>query len=587
MLAGVLPFMASDPMEWFHCHMARQPRPPGERRKEVPESVSAIVLKLLAKSPEERYQTAAGLEADLRRCLRDLESLGQIDPFPLGAHDASEWLLILEKLYGRDRESKALLEAFDRVVAHGTPELVLVSGSSGIGKSSIVNELHKAIVWPRGIFISGKFDQHKRDIPYATLAQAFETLVRQILGKNELEVGRWRDAIRDAVGLNGQLVVNLIPKLELMIGKQAPAAWLSPPQAQNRFQAVFRAFLGVFARKEHPVALFLDDLQWLDAATLKLLQHLVTHSDVRHFLLIGAYRDNEVNPSHPLMLGLDSIRKAKATVRDIALAPLSLDDLGQLIADSLHQERTHTEPLARLIHEKTAGNPFFAIQFLTALAEERFLEFDPREGAWQWDVNRIRARRITENVVDLLVGKLTRLPDITRETIKQIASLGNSAETAALTMVRGGSENELHSDLRAALREGLVVRLGGSYRFAHDGIQEAAYSLIPEEMRAEVHLQIGRLLMVRMSADELAENIFDVVNQFNRGAALICELDEKHCVAELNLRAGRKAKASTAYAAACTYLSAGMALVNREDWERRYELMFSLWLLRAECEFLF
>jgi PAS domain S-box-containing protein len=586
MLAGVLPFTASDPIEWVHCHIARQPRPPGKRRKEVPESLSAIVLKLLAKSPEERYQTAAGLEADFRRCLADWESLGRIDPFLLGTHDASDRLLIPEKLYGRDRESKALLEAFDRVVARGTPELVLVSGYSGIGKSSVVNELRKAIVLPRGIFISGKFDQHRRDIPYATLAQAFETLVRQILSKNELEIGRWRDAIRDAVGLNGQLVVNVIPELELIIGKQAAAPELSPQEAQNRFQAVFRAFLAVFARKEHPLTLFLDDLQWLDAATLKLLEHLVTHSDVQHFLLIGAYRDNEVSPSHPLMLSLDLIRKAKAAVRDIALAPLSLDDVSQLIAESLHQERTRTEPLARLVHEKTAGNPFFAIQFLTALAEERLLEFDPREGAWRWDVNRIRARRITENVVDLLVRKLTRLPDITRETLKQIASLGNSAETTTLVMVRGGPENELHSDLRAALHEGLIVRLGGSYRFVHDGIQEAAYSLIPEQMRAEVHLQIGRLLMVRMSADELSENIFDVVNQLNRGAALICELNEKHCAAELNLRAGRKAKASTAYAAACTYLSAGMALVNREDWERRYGLVFSLWLLRAECELL-
>src|ERR1700716_2687819 len=270
MLAGVLPFNASDPIEWVHCHIARQPRPPGKWRKEVPESLSAIVLKLLAKSPEDRYQTAAGLEVGLKRCLADWESCGRIDPFLLGAHDASDRLLVPEKLYGRDRESKALLEAFDRVVAHGTPELVLVSGYSGIGKSSVVNELHKAIVLPRGIFISGKFDQYKRDIPYATFAQAFETLVRQILSKNEQEVGRWRDAIRDAVGVNGQLVVNLVPELELIIGKQATVPELPPQEAQNRFQTVFRAFLEVFARKEHPLALFLDDLQWLDAAPLKL-----------------------------------------------------------------------------------------------------------------------------------------------------------------------------------------------------------------------------------------------------------------------------------------------------------------------------
>jgi serine/threonine protein kinase len=260
MLTGVLPFTASDPIEWVHCHIAREPTPPAERSKEIPEALSTIVLKLLSKTPEERYQTGAGLEADFRRCLADWESLGRIDSFLIGAHDASDRFLIPEKLYGRDRESEALLEAFDRVVACGTPELVLVSGYSGIGKSSVVNELHKAIVLPRGIFISGKFDQYKGDIPYATLAQAFQTLVRQVLSKGESEVGRWRDAIRDAVGLNGQLVVSLIPELELIIGKQAPVPEFPPQEAENRFQAVFRAFLGAFARKEHPLALFLDDL---------------------------------------------------------------------------------------------------------------------------------------------------------------------------------------------------------------------------------------------------------------------------------------------------------------------------------------
>ena len=282
MLTGALPFTASDPLEWVHCHIAREPATPEERRKGVPEALSAVVLKLLAKTPEERYQTAAGLEADLRRCLEDWESLGRIEPFVTGAHDASDRLAIPEKLYGRDRERTELLEAFDRVAASGTPEMVLVSGYSGIGKSSVVNELHRAIVLPRGIFISGKFDQYKRDIPYATLAQAFRTLVRQILSKNEAEVGRWRDAILNALTSNGHLIVNLIPELELVIGEQPSVPELPPQDAENRFQAVFRALLGVFARKEHPLALFLDDLQWLDAATLKLLEHLVTHPDVRH-----------------------------------------------------------------------------------------------------------------------------------------------------------------------------------------------------------------------------------------------------------------------------------------------------------------
>ncbi|MBV9297801.1 MAG: serine/threonine-protein kinase PknK, partial [Verrucomicrobia bacterium] len=586
MLTGVLPFSVSDPIDWVHCHIARRPPPPTMRRRDVPEALSAIVLKLLGKTAEERYQTAAGLETDLRKCLRDWESLGRVDPFPLGTRDLSGRLLIPEKLYGRDREIKTLLEAFDRVVARGAPEFVLVSGYSGVGKSSVINELHKAIVLPRGIFISGKADQYKRDIPYAPLAQAFQTLVRQILSNSDVQVGGWRDAIRNAVGRNGQLVVNLIPELEFIIGKQAPVPELPPREAETRFQAVFRAFIGVFAQMEHPLALFLDDLQWLDAGTLKLLEHLITYPDVRHLLLIGAYRDNEVSLSHPLMLMLDSIRKTDAILQDIVLAPLSLDDVGQLITDSLHQERARTEPLSRLVHQKTAGNPFFAIQFLTALAEERLLEFDRCEADWRWDIDHIRAKRITDNVVDLIIGKMNRLPDAAREALKQLSCLGNEAETFLLTMVQGASEEEIHSDLRDAVQEGFVVCLGGSYRFGHDRIQEAAYALIPEKMRAEVHLRIGRLLMSRMSADERAENIFDVANQLNRGAALISDPTEKQRVAELNLRAGKKAKASMAYDAASTYLSVGGALLDPEEWERRHEFVFGFWLLRAECEFL-
>jgi predicted ATPase len=585
-LTGGLPFTASDPIEWVHCHIARQPVPPAELRSEVPTALSAIVMKLLAKTPEERYQSAAGLESDLRKCLGDWESFGRIDPFPLGADDASDRLLIPEKLYGRERDSAELLEAFERVVMRGAPEFVLVSGYSGVGKSSVVNELHKAIVLPRAIFISGKLDQYKRDVPYATLAQAFQTLVRQILSKNEVELGHWRDAILDAVGLNGELVVNIIPDLELVIGKQAPTPELPAQEAQNRFQAVFRAFLGVFARKEHPLVLFLDDLQWLDRATLNLLEHLITHPDLRHLLLIGAYRDNEVSPSHPLMLMLDSIRKTGAPVRDIVLAPLSLYDVGRLIADSLRQEHTRTESLARVVHEKTAGNPFFTIQFLTTLAEERLLEFDRHEAAWRYDTDRIRAERSTDNVVDLVVGKLNRFPDNTLEILKVLACLGNSAEAAVLSMVHGRAEEEIHSDLREAIRGGFVVQLAGSYNFVHDRVEEAAYSLIPEELRAEVHLRIGRLLMARLPADEIAKNIFYVVNQLNRGVALVSDSNEKEHVVELNLCAGKKAKASSAYATACSYLSVAMTLLGHEYWKDRYDLAFGLWLERAECEFL-
>ena len=311
MLTGVLPFAAADPLEWVHCHIARQPVPPADRR-EVPEPLSAIVMRLLAKNAEDRYQTAEGLAGDLRRCLAQWQTQGRIDSFPLGADDLPDRLLIPEKLYGRERETDALLAAFDRVVSQGTAELVLVSGYSGVGKSSVVNELHKALVPPRGLFAAGKFDQYKRDVPYATLAQAFQMLVRQILVASEAEVDRWRHALLEALGPNGQLMVNLIPEVEFVIGKQPPVAELPPQEARGRFQLVFRRFLGAFARPEHPLALFLDDLQWLDTATLELLERLITDPDMRHVLLIGAYRDNEVSSSHPLMRTLAAIRDAGA-----------------------------------------------------------------------------------------------------------------------------------------------------------------------------------------------------------------------------------------------------------------------------------
>src|SRR5882724_7729013 len=377
MLTGTLPFTAADPMEWVHCHIARQPVPPDERVARIPGPLSAMVMKLLAKTAEDRYQTAAGVEADLRRCLAAWESFGRIDPFPPGTQDASDRLMIPERLYGREREIETLLASFDRVLANGTSELVLVSGYAGIGKSSVVNELHKVFVPPRGIFASGKFDQYKRDIPYATLVQAFRSLVRPLLGQGEAELGRWRDALHEALGQNGQLIVNHVPELELVIGKQPPVPDLPPQDAQNRFQMVIRRFLGVFARKEHPLALFLDDLQWLDTATLDLLEHLITHAGVQHLLLVGAYRDNEIDPAHPLMRTLEVIRKAGVRVHEIVLAPLGLDDVGQLAADAMRCESERVRPLAQLVQEKTGGNPFFAIQFFTALAEEGLLAFDP------------------------------------------------------------------------------------------------------------------------------------------------------------------------------------------------------------------
>jgi PAS domain S-box-containing protein len=585
MLTGHLPFDAADPLEWVHCHIARQPTPPGDYAA-VPEPLSAIAMKLLAKSAEERYQTAAGLEADLQHCLAEWETKGRIDPFLLSAHDVTDRLLIPEKLYGRESEINELLTAFDRVVTQATPELVLVSGYSGIGKSSVVNELHKVLVPSRGLFAAGKFDQYKRDIPYATLAQAFQTLVRLILVKSEAEVERWRGSLQDAVGPNGQLIINLISEVEFLIGKQPPVAELPPRDAQNRFQLVFRRFLAAFAQKEHPLALFLDDLQWMDAASLELLEHLVTHSEVRHLLLVGAYRDNEVSLAHPLLRTLETIRGAGARVQEIVLAPLGLDDVGQLLADALHCELECARPLAQLVQEKTGGNPFFAIQFFTALAEEGLLAFDSVARAWQWDINRIRAKNYTDNVVDFMSRKLMRLSAPTQEVLKALACLGNVAELATLAMVRRETEEAMDVALQEAVRAGLVFQQEGTYKFLHDRIQQAAYSLIPEDRRAEVHLHIGRVLLASMTADERPEHLFEVANQFNRGAALLGVREEKTQVATIELRAGRKAKASAAYASAREYFSAGMALLDEQFWSDQHELTFRLWLERAECELL-
>jgi PAS domain S-box-containing protein len=586
MLTGALPFMASDPMEWVHCHIARQPVPPIERLKDVPVTVSAIVSKLLAKTAEERYQTAAGLERDLRRCLAAWETQHRIDAFPLGQYDKPDRLLIPEKLYGREREIETLLAAFDRVVNSGRPELVLVSGYSGIGKSSVVYELHKALVPSRGLFASGKFDQYKRDIPYATLAQAFQGLIRPLLGKSEAELDGWRDALREALGPNGRLMIDIVPDLKFLIGEQPPVPELSPQQAQGRLQLVFRRFLGVFARPEHPLALFLDDLQWLDAATLDMLADLLTQADVQQLLVIGAYRDNEVDSAHPLMQRLDAIRKEGACVQEISLAPLAREDLERLIADTLSCELGHAAPLARLVHEKTGGNPFFAIQFISALAEEGLLRFDHDAAHWHWELDRLHAKGYTDNVVDLMVGRLTRLPVATQAALQQLACLGNVAKITMLSTVLEKPNEDVRSDLWDAVRLELVEHLQGSYKFIHDRVQEAAYSLIPERSRAEAHLRIGRLLTAHTPAEQREEGIFEIVNQLNRGAALIASRDEREQFAELNLLAGRRAKATTAYASALTYLTAGEALLPEDSWERRHELTFALALHRGECEFL-
>src|SRR5258706_1432996 len=587
LLTGELPFTAVDPIELIHCHIAREPVPLGEFAGAVPAPLSMIVMKLLAKTAEERYQTAAGVEADLRQCLTAWESIGRIEPFPPGLQDASERLTIPAKLYGREGEIATLLAAFDRVVMHGGSELVLVSGYSGIGKSSVVNELHKVIVLPRGLFISGKFDLRLRDPPHSTLAQAFQGLIQQLLNGHPDNIARWRDAIKEAVGNQGRLLTDLIPNLVRLIGPQPTVAALSPVDAELRFQAVFQRFVGVFARAEHPLVIFVDDLQWLDPATLTLIEYLLLHPDTRHLLLIGAYRDNEVDPAHPLMLKLEDLRQAGAKVDQIVLGPLSVDDINQLLCDTLRRAPDEMRSFAELVHRRSGGgNPFLPGQFLTSLAEERLIEFDPRARSWTWDLDVIVDKRFSDNPVDLMIGRLRRLAPEAQEALKLLACLGSHADFATLAKLRGESDDAMHVSFRDAVRAGAVVPRKESYRFFHDRVQEAAYALIPAEGRAELHLRIARLLVEETAQERVAEKIYDLVNQLNLGSALISEWSEKVRAAELNFVAGRKAKASTAYASASNYLAAGIAILSDEGWQRSYDLMLGLFLERAECEIL-
>ncbi|WP_439370346.1 AAA family ATPase [Bradyrhizobium sp. DASA03120] len=583
MLTGALPFSATEPMEWIHCHIAREPVAPAAKRTSIPAPISDIVMKLLAKTAEDRYQTAAGLEHDLRRCLSQWSERSGIDAFSLGERDAPDRLLIPERLYGREREVESLLAAFERVVAGGGPELVLVAGQGGVGKSAVVSELHRALVPHRGLYAFGKFEQLKHDIPYASVAQALEGLIRPLLGQSEAELASWRERLAAALGQNGALMTALVPELALLIGPQQPAPELPPHDASLRFKSVLSRLIAVFAQAEHPLALFFDDLQWLDAATLDVIDHLLVEPDLNNLLLIGAYRDDEVTPAHPLMRRLRAIQDSEARLRKIALKPLGLEDVNLMLAESLRSRRTRS--LARLVHEKTAGNPFFTIQFVTALADEGLLAFDRASMSWSWDLKQIRARDYTDNVVDFILGKLRLLPEATRAVLQRLACLGNGATAVALGLVQEDTEESLHASLWPAVRARLISRQQGAYRFLHDRVREAAYALIPENERAAIHLGIGR----RLAAQSLAtveETVFEIVGQLNRGSALISARGERKRLAELNLLAGRRAQGSAAYSSALNYFAAGSALLPDGAQEEHDDLAFAIELHRAECEFL-
>ena len=596
MFTGKLPFEASDAMELVHCHIAKTPTPVCEVNPDVPPIVSNIVMKLLAKNAEDRYQSAFGVKADLEKVQENLTGLQDLSglPFEQAQNDFSGKLQIPQKLYGRKNEIDILLQAFDRV-SNGNTEMMFVAGYSGVGKTALVHEIHKPMTSKRGYFAAGKFDQFQKNIPYYAIAQAFNEFCRYLLMERSETLANWQSKILEAVGNNGQVIIDVIPYLELVIGTQPAVAKVGPVEAQNRFQMFFLNFVKVLCDKEHPFILFIDDLQWVDSASLGLLKSIMLDDEIQHLLIMGAYRDNEVDSSHPFMIMVDELQKANAIINTIFLSNLQSTDINHLLEDSLKCEAWQAQPLTDLIVQKTQGNAFFTHQFLQNLYENKLLQFNFNQHQWQWDVEQIAAQNITANVVDLMANKIEKLPE---KTVLQLAAcIGNQFSLSILAIIYEQDKNETLSVLRPALAEGLILPLDENYKhldtiekaqfkFLHDKVQQASYSLIPAGEESPIHLKIGWLLLENIPAEELEERIFDVVNHLNKGQALITDVAENIKLAQLNWQAGKRAKAATAYEAATQYLNIGIERLPENSWQNQYELTFELYKQGAECEYL-
>lgn len=609
LLTGKLPFQSADPLELIHSHIARKPIPPHKFRPAIPVPVSDIVMKLLSKTAEERYQRAAGLKFDMQECLSQWERTGQVAAFPLGQRDIATTLHLSQKLYGRAEDLQVLLSAFE-CVSQGTTELLLVSGYSGIGKSALVNEIQKSVIQRRGYFITGKFDQYQRNTPYAALIRAIEDLIQQILTESEERIAFWKEQITAALGSNGQVITEVLPEIEVLIGPQSAVPSLGPLEAQSRFHMTMQNFMGVFSNRDHPLVLFLDDMQWSDLASLQLLHLLVTDPVRQCLLVICAYRDNEVNPTHPLMVTLNELRKTAAIVQDIVLHPLELEHINQLLADTLACPPQETWAFAEVVLNKTGGNPFFLNQFLKVLYQEQLLWFDDSAGSWKWNLEHIQAISSTENVVEFVMGNLRKLAPETQRMLQLAACIGSQFNLHLLSVIAEQPPDATAHDLWEALQQGVILPLDAeyailspsaddpklfralmadiqvSYRFLHDRVQQAAYALIPADQTRQVHLTIGRLMLADTRTEEREETLFDIVNQLNAGSSLITHPEERLELAQLNLRAGKKAHAAAAYGPAATYFAAGMNMLPEEGWHTHYALTLALHENRAVCEYL-
>lgn len=605
-LTQKLPFETNDALELVHCHIAKQPVPPHEVDSEIPQVVSQIVMKLLAKMSEDRYQNALRIKADLEECLTQLQKTGQISDFPIARHDICDRLKISQTLYGRETEIEILRSAFKRIaeceLQQKHVEMMLVSGYSGIGKSALIQELYTTITQHHGYFISGKFDQFQRNIPYSAVVSAFQVLVKQLLTESEAQLLQWREKLLAAFGVNGQVILDLIPEIEKITGSQPPVQRLEPTETQNRFNAVFQRFIEVFCQRLHPLVLFLDDLQWADSASLKLIELMITKNNAGYLLLLGAYRDNEVSSDHLTMITIDRLREQGAIINSIILTPLEINEINQMLADTLYCDREAVTSLAELVFQKTSGNPFFINEFFKTIYQENLLIFDRQQRRWQWNITQIKALDITENVVDLMLGKLRKLPETTQKALRLAACIGNSFDLSTLSTIYEKSASRTFRDLLSAIQSGAIQPMSEleltsespiesalfiqDYKFLHDRVQQAAYALIDDQQKKVVHLQIGRLLLANLSKEAREEKIFTLVDHLNEGRALIKSKDEKIALAELNLQAGRKAKKATAYTASRSYLAVAENEFTEDIWEKHYEMSLILYKELAEVEYL-
>jgi len=610
LLTGVLPFATTNPLELIHCHLAQQPIHPQAINPEIPRVLAKIILRLMAKTSEERYQTARGIRHDLELCQQMLLERGKVEDFTPGMMDVSDRFLTSEKLYGREQEVARLLSAFERT-SKGSKELMLIAGFSGVGKTAVVNEIHKPIVKQKGYFISGKYDQFKRNIPFSAFVQALRSLMNQLLTENTAQLLDWKNKILSALGDQAQVIIDVVPELARIIGKQPEVIELSGSAAQNRFNLLFRHFIQLFATQDHPLVIFLDDLQWVDAVSLKLIELLMTEAEVKYLLVIAAFRDNEVNSGHPLIISLENIRQNTSVVDQINLCPLDKFHLNLLIKDTLKCNKIQALPLTEVIFTQTQGNPFFSNQLLKSLHESGLITFDFAQLNWQYNIKEIRNLYQQNDVVNFLVSQLQRFPSSVQYILKIAACIGNRFDLNTLTIVCEKSHLDVLSELWTVIEEELIVpedegyqffnveqiytsdidtnifeELRLRYKFAHDNIQQAGYSLIPESDRQATHLKIGRLILSKTHPREIEEKIFEIVSHLNLGMNLILDQTEKYDLAKFNLVAGRKAKLSTAYEAAVGYLHFGVKLLGTDSWRINYQLTLDIYNEVIDAEYL-